>query len=62
MFMGRETFYIIVQTKDGASQEESLGDVHQSAGGYGVDVEDLIAGNGYAADDEQYGHCVLGDV
>lgn len=62
MFMGGETFHVVIQTKDGASEEESLGDVHQSAGGYGVDAEYLIAGNGNTADDEQYGHCVLGDV
>lgn len=62
MFMGRETFDVVVEAEDGASQEESLGDVHQSAGGYVVDVEHLIAGNGNTADDEQYGHCVLCDV
>lgn len=52
MFMGRETFDVVVKAKDGASEEERLGDVHQSAGGYGVDAEDLIGGNGNAADDE----------
>ena len=62
MFMGRETFDVVVEAEDGASEEESLGDVHQSAGSYGVDAEDLIAGNSNAADDEQHGHCVLGDV
>ena len=62
MFMGRETFDVVVEAEDGTSQEERLGDVHQRAGRYGVDVEDLIACNGNTADDEQYGHCVLGDV
>ena len=62
MFMGRKTFDVVVEAEDGPSKQESLGDVHQSAGRYGVDMEDLIAGNGNAADDEQYGHCVLGDV
>ena len=60
--MGGETFHVVVEAEDGASEEERLGDVHQSAGGYGVDAEDLIAGNGNAADDEQHSHCVLGDV
>ena len=62
MFMGRETFDVVIEAEDGASEEESLGDVHQSAGGHGVDAEDLIGGNGNTADDEQYGHCVVGDV
>ena len=62
MFMGGETFDVVIKAEDGASQEERLGNVHQSAGRYGVDAENLIAGNGYAADDEQYGHCVLGYV
>ena len=62
MFMGRETFDVVIEAEDGASEEESLGDVHQSAGGYGVNLEDLVRGNGNAADDEQHSHCVLGDV
>lgn len=57
-----ETFDVVIEAEDGASKQERLGDVHQSAGGYVVDVEHLIAGNGNTADDEQYGHCVLGDV
>lgn len=62
MFMVGETFDVVVEAEDRASKEESLGDVHQSAGGDGVDLEDLVTGNGNTADDEQYGHCVLGDV
>lgn len=62
MFMGCETFDVVVEAEDGASEEESLGDVHQSAGSYGVDAEDLVTGNGNTADDEQYGHCILGYV
>ena len=62
MFIVRDAFDVVIKAEDGTSQEESLGDVHQSAGGYGVNLEDLIGGNGNAADDEQHGHCVLGDV
>ena len=62
MFIVRDAFDVIIKAEDGASQEERLSDVHQSAGSYGVNLEDLIGGNGYTADDEQYGHCVLCDV
>lgn len=62
MFIVRDAFDVVIKAEDGASEEESLGDVHQSAGGYGVNLEDLIRGNGNTADDEQYSHCVLGDV
>ncbi len=62
MFMGGDAFDVVIKAEDGASKEERLGYVHQSAGGYGVDVEDLVTGNGYTANDEQYGHCVLGYV
>lgn len=62
MFIVRDAFDVVVEAEDGASQEKCLGDVHQSAGSYGVNLEDLVRGNGNAADDEQHSHCVLGDV
>lgn len=45
---------VIVQAKDRASQEESLGDVHERAVGHVSNVKDLEKCKCYAAHDKQH--------
>ncbi len=52
---------VVVKAEDGASQEKSLRDVHEYAGGDIIDVDDLINSNSNTANDKQYRHCILRD-
>lgn len=54
-FFGEER-YVVVETEDGACEEERLGDVHQDTVRDIIFGDDLVEGNGYAGDNKTAGH------